>query len=128
MTPTIGVNLQSLYCMCKGDYIVSIFNIEQQCELNKPKAVKCCSKKPSKSLNAHKKNCCKKEFDFVKADIDLIVASIEYPISTFYFVDITPFSNLIRRNTWFYENQLNKPPPLKPYNRILLSRIESFLC
>ena len=128
ITTTIGVNLQSLYCMCKGDYIVSIFNIEQQCEKNKPKKIKCCSKKLAKKDNTHKDNCCKKESEFVKADIDLISSSVEYPTATFYFADFFHISKHKKGKDWIFVNHLNKPPPLKPYNRILLTRIESFLC
>lgn len=132
---TMGLTVHVLYCLCKGEQEVSIFNIEDDCaELEKKSATSCCHKgvcsAPAEVKGVEKNhNCAGKSQTFVKLDTEMVVSeqALElHPPQPMVSHDHTAVVILSAQPA--FQFHFNKAPPPRPGGQTLLPLIQSYLC
>ncbi len=133
-TSTVGINLQAVYCYCKKEWKVSLFEISDNCsEKMKVKTMPCC-----KSMHGCPKNrkpavrslpCDKTEVQYLKLDSKFVKAGKE----TTPWQPLPAPAQLSPPHTGLFSTRINlctpsnKAPP-RPFGRALLSRIQILTC
>lgn len=135
-TSTIGFNMHLLYCFCKEEWKVSLFEPDDNCTTQKETNSKtCCSKNKGCSVNTdlaefHKTPCESTSVQFVKIS-DKFLPSKD--IGTDILPDFTAILSHLAISAVFVSAQdlspsdHNKAPPL-PYGRTLLTFLQLMLC
>ncbi len=143
---TLGVSINSLYCLCKGSAEVSFFDLPpNDCEKNTTAITalpSCCAKSLQKSCckendaDSSKKphNCTKRSKYFIKLHTpfftpDFEFAKLEAPIAAI----LNSKKSIFTEFNFFYpeinlSQPNNKAPPPRPYGAALRSYLQSYLC
>ena len=135
-TSTIGFNMHLLYCFCKEEWKVSLFEPDDTCTaLKETNSKPCCSKNKGCSVNTdptefQKTPCESTSVQFVKIS-DKFLPSKD--VSTDILPDFTAILSQLAISAIFVSAQdlspsdHNKAPPL-PYGRTLLTFLQLMLC
>lgn len=131
LVATMGMTVHSLYCICKDNLSLSVFEMETHCNKSSDeKMPSCCASSLAEKKCSKDHDCESKDAKYVKLTTQFVINEVGLDISMPDF-QITKNDFIINNDkvvTKVNGARLNKPPPLLPYGKALLPHIQSFLC
>ncbi len=141
LVSTMGINVHTLYCLCKDSLSVSLFELEDACGKKESTVAlpSCCQRAAQtchKTDDSDPHKCTKKANKYLKLHTPFESAS-SYSFAAFVFIADIPalafsaFEYIPLHSQKATAPLKNRPPPhryIQPYGKTLLPYIQSFLC
>lgn len=136
-TSTIGLNLHLLYCFCKEEWKVSLFELEDSCTKAMQRTMdQCCKSHDGCAAKGNfaeiqKSPCQSSSVEYVKIDDKFIPGKSFSSLlfKSFFAPDaLIPAPSYPDLNHCYQSTELNKAPPLLHYGRLLLTFIQIMIC
>ena len=142
---TMGVSVNTLYCLCTGARHASFFDIDHKCEKEPSESVThsegfsdlapCCQKALKKAAcEKHEKDCTKKTKKRIKADLKFLeIKKTEVPTFEL-FAEVPVIHHFSENYALKFEfptaksETLPRPPPPQYWGRKLLNFIQVYRC
>jgi hypothetical protein len=148
LVANVGFSINWLYCYCKGNMTISLFEPTDDCEKENKNHAKCCKSITCEKEVQHVKPCCKKFEElkqqakpckekgkkYFKADLKYFFAENEIQkqccVEDYIYV-ATPISFTFSSPLDVKKITLSQPthaPPLRPFGRKMLAFVQNFRC